>query len=75
MPTNARMEKVKSIVINKCSTGKSMQTVQDKIVTEAPLQILIGYNNNGRRTTAMLSATMRTPGDDHHRAQNRNRDE
>ena len=66
MPTNARMEKVKSIVINKCSTGKSMQTVQDKIVTEAPLQILIGYNNNGRRTTAMLSATMRTPGDDHH---------
>ena len=60
------MEKVKSVTINKCSAGDVIQMVQDKIVTEAPLQILIGYNSNGNRTTALLSATMRTPGDDHH---------
>lgn len=60
------MEKVKSVVINKCSAVNTIQAVQDKIITEAPLQILIGYNSNGKRTTAMLSATMRTPGDDHH---------
>lgn len=60
------MENVKSVIVYKHSAGNTTQAVQDKIVTEAPLQILIGYNNNGRRTTAMLSATMRTPGDDHH---------
>jgi FdhD protein len=60
------MEKVKSVVINKCSANGEIQSVQDKIVTEAPLQILIGYNSNGNRTTALLSVTMRTPGDDHH---------
>jgi FdhD protein len=43
-----------------------VQPVQDKIVIEAPLQILIGYNSKGNRTTALLSVTMRTPGDDHH---------
>lgn len=60
------MEKVKSVVINKCSAGGVVQPVQDKIVTEAPLQILIDYNSNGRRATELLSVTMRTPGDDHH---------
>ena len=43
-----------------------VQAVHDKIVTEAPLQILIGYNSSGNRTTELLSVTMRTPGDDHH---------
>jgi FdhD protein len=60
------MEKVKSIVINKCSANGEIQSMQDKIVTEAPLQILIGYNSNGNRTTSLLSVTMRTPGDDYH---------
>lgn len=60
------MEKVKSILISKYSADGAVEPVQDKIVTEAPLQILIDYNSNGKRTTELLSATMRTPGDDHH---------
>lgn len=60
------MKKVKSVVINKYSAGNAVRPVQDKIVTEAPLQILIDYNSNGNRTAELLSVTMRTPGDDHH---------
>jgi FdhD protein len=56
--------KTKSITISKVHDDSILETVQDTIINESPLQIVIGYGNINNRKKENLSVTMRTQGDD-----------
>lgn len=58
------MKNIKTVRIHKQSLQGNTANIEDRIVTEAPLQIIIGYNHKGERRKETLSVTMRTPGDD-----------
>ncbi len=44
--------------------GDSANAVDDQVAVEEPLEIRLGYSSPAGRTTASISITMRTPGDD-----------
>lgn len=58
------MKSIKSIHIQKQTPRGNSTEQEDKIVVEAPLQIIIAYTHKNERRKEILSVTMRTPGDD-----------
>ena len=50
--------------IQRIKALRPTQTLEDTIIVEAPLEIIIGYTENGKRKKTPIAATMRTPGDD-----------
>lgn len=44
--------------------GDLRETLDDRVATEEPLEIRLGYEQGGERRTQSISITMRTPGDD-----------
>ena len=58
------MKNIKTVNIHKQTSEENTTHKEDKIVVEAPLQIIIAYNHKGERKKEILSVTMRTPGDD-----------
>ena len=58
------MKNIKTVNIHKQTSEENTTHKEDKIVVEAPLQIIIAYNHKGERRKEILSVTMRTPGDD-----------
>ncbi len=58
------MENIKTVSIHKQTAEGNTTYKADKIVVEAPLQIIIAYNHKGERRKEILSVTMRTPGYD-----------
>ena len=58
------MESISTIHIQRIRLGQPPQAVDDQVISEAPLEILIGYTAAGQRHRAPVAATMRTPGDD-----------
>ena len=45
-------------------SGSLVSLTRDRLATEEPLEIQLGYGPAARRTTKSISVTMRTPGDD-----------
>ncbi|MBL7828813.1 MAG: formate dehydrogenase accessory sulfurtransferase FdhD [Saprospiraceae bacterium] len=58
------MQAITESYIKRIHTDHPAEELQDQIITEAPLEILIGYTHAGARLRAPVAATMRTPGDD-----------
>lgn len=58
------MKNIKTVRIDKQSLQGNTASIEDCIVTEAPLQIIIAYTHKGERRKEILSVAMRTPGDD-----------
>ena len=44
--------------------GNLRESVDDRLAVEEPLEIRLGYEQDGQRHTRSISITMRTPGDD-----------
>ncbi len=58
------MKNIKTVHIHKQIAEGNTTFKEDKIVVEAPLQIIIAYNCKDERRKELLSVTMRTPGND-----------
>lgn len=59
-----KLQKSRQVFTIKRSEYGIEQEVNDKVITEAPLEITIGYGSANQRKKEVLSVTMRTPGDD-----------
>jgi FdhD protein len=55
---------VVDISVHKINGAHSLTLAQDALAVEEPLEIRLGYEVEGQRTTKSLSITMRTPGHD-----------
>lgn len=58
------MQQYGTVTIKKYADGNNTPHVEDKVVTEAPLQLVLTYTQQGKRIRETLTVTMRTPGDD-----------
>lgn len=58
------MKNIKTFYINKQTADGNIQSKEDNVVAEAPLQIIIAYSHKNERKKEVLSVTMRTPGND-----------
>lgn len=61
--TTARPARVRFVQVQKVEKG-SARLESDLLAVEEPLEILLGYDSQGRRSEKTLSITMRTPGHD-----------
>ena len=57
--------KINPVKINRVLGNKNTQE-KDLVVVEEPLEIRVGYGDEGARQQATITVTMRTPGDDEH---------
>lgn len=48
----------------RCNGGPADEQVDDLLAVEEPLEIRLGFREDGKRTHRAISITMRTPGDD-----------
>ena len=51
--------------VRRVNGGPSDEQFEDLLATEEPLEIRLGFRQNGKLTHRAISITMRTPGDDH----------
>jgi FdhD protein len=51
-------------VVRRIAAGASVENVHDALAVEEPLEIRVGFFENGKQTHKPISITMRTPGDD-----------
>ena len=55
---------IAEVPVQKINGAQSCVSAQDVLAVEEPMEIRLGYEENGHRTSRSLSITMRTPGDD-----------
>ena len=57
-------QQVKEVQVRRVNSESDSSTEQDALAVEEPLEIRLGYRENGKPVHKSISITMRTPGDD-----------